>query len=240
MKKTLLILFILPAFYININAEKIPTVVTHDSIPEYYYLMYLKWNDTPARDSVLNTIPGILDKVDPKNYSDKAFIKTLNNVKILPRYTKETSNNFRFLFADSIRFKDNKKHVSAIMFQGTFMQRRLIDEILYITLDKSFESNTSADIMPLFNGGYEAMVQYLNEEINIPDNIAINEKNGHVLLGFVVNESGVIDKVKILESANDILDKEAYRLVKSMPAWKPGIKNGRIPVFLTIQLVFRP
>jgi len=239
MKKTLLILFsLLSVFYINAGRNK--TIATHDSIPDLHYQMYLKWNDSALRDSILNTIPDIRFGIEKNEYPKETFIKRIQGVKRLPRYTRETRNNFKFLFADSLRFKNNKKKVAAIVFQGSSVQRRFINEIMYITLDKSFDSNVTADMMPLYEGGYDAMIRYLNETISIPDGTDTVHQDGEVLLGFIVDESGSINKVKILESANDILDREAYRLVKSMPKWKPGLKNGNVPVFLTIQLVFRP
>ena len=49
---------------------------------------------------------------------------------------------------------------------------------------------------------------------------------GRVVTQFVVDKDGSITDVKVVRSLDPMLDKEAVRLVKSMPKWTPGKLNG--------------
>ncbi len=86
----------------------------------------------------------------------------------------------------------------------------------------------SVDEMPEFyRGGINGLVQYLSENIKYP--IIAREKGiqGRVIVQFVVNKDGSIEDAKIVRSVDPNLDKEALRVVMSMPKWKPGKKDGK-------------
>ena len=63
---------------------------------------------------------------------------------------------------------------------------------------------------------------------------------GRVLVGFVINKDGSVDEVKVVRSAHATLDAEAVRVVKAMPKWKPGKKDGKtVRVRYTLPLTFK-
>ena len=84
-----------------------------------------------------------------------------------------------------------------------------------------------AEIMPEFEGGIKKLFQYLSDNINYPKMAKDAGIQGTVYIQFTVGKTGEIKDVKILKSVNDLLDKEAVRVVKSMPNWKPGRQSGR-------------
>jgi TonB family protein len=51
---------------------------------------------------------------------------------------------------------------------------------------------------------------------------------GRVLVNFVINTDGSIDEVKILRSVHPVLNEEAMRVIKEMPKWQPGMKDGKV------------
>lgn len=64
--------------------------------------------------------------------------------------------------------------------------------------------------------------------------------SGVVCISYIVNEKGRIENIDILKGANEELDKIAYRLIKKMPRWKPGIKDGKaVKVKYNIPLNFK-
>lgn len=81
---------------------------------------------------------------------------------------------------------------------------------------------------PEFVGGQKAMYKYINENINYPENSKSKGIEGTVFVSFVVEKDGSTSDVKVLRGINDELNNEAFRLVKSMPKWKPGKQRGRI------------
>ena len=103
-----------------------------------------------------------------------------------------------------------------------------------------FTIHDSADQMPSFPGGPSALNSYLANEITYPA-ICINNKiQGRPIVQFVVERNGSISSAKIVRSVDPALDKEALRVISSMPKWNPGKKNG-VPVRVkyTIPVTFK-
>jgi protein TonB len=80
--------------------------------------------------------------------------------------------------------------------------------------------------MPEYPGGQAAMMKYISSSLVYPESAADREIEGKVLVSFVVDKTGKVGDVKIKKSVNKDLDKEAIRVVKGMPLWKPGMQAG--------------
>lgn len=82
--------------------------------------------------------------------------------------------------------------------------------------------------MPEFPGGIKAMMTFINQNISYPDEAKKQNKQGKAVVNFIVDTDGSICEVEILRSAgNEHLDKEAIRVVSSMPKWIPATKDGK-------------
>lgn len=80
--------------------------------------------------------------------------------------------------------------------------------------------------MPSFPGGNEALMKFLQDNVKYPVVAQENGVQGRVVVSFVVERDGSITDVKVVRSVDPSLDKEATRVVKSMPHWIPGKQNG--------------
>ena len=81
--------------------------------------------------------------------------------------------------------------------------------------------------MPEFNGGQLAMMEFLMNNMKYPQAAVKAKQQGKAIVGFVVRKDGTVSDVHITKSAGHaVLDEEAIRVVKSMPAWKPGKQKG--------------
>ena len=80
--------------------------------------------------------------------------------------------------------------------------------------------------MPSFPGGPSALMKYLSENIKYPVVAQENGVQGRVVVSFVVERDGSITDVKVARSVDPSLDREAMRVVRSMPHWIPGKQNG--------------
>ena len=110
---------------------------------------------------------------------------------------------------------------------------------------KHEEENKVFDIVeqqPLFPGGTAALMKYLSENTKYPVVAQENGVQGRVTVQFVVEKDGSISDVHVLRGVDPSLDKEAVRVVKSMPRWTPGKQNGitvrvnyRVPVLFRLQ-----
>ncbi len=95
--------------------------------------------------------------------------------------------------------------------------------------------------MPEFaNGGMAGLMQYLSKNIKYPTIAQENGTQGRVTVQFVVNRDGSIVDAKVLRGVDPYLDKEALRVINSMPKWKPGEQRGKpVRVKYTVPVIFR-
>jgi protein TonB len=98
------------------------------------------------------------------------------------------------------------------------------------------------ETMPEFpEGGIQGLMKYLSENIKYPVIAQENGIQGRVTCQFVVNKDGSIVDVVVVRSGGDpSLDKEAVRVLKTMPKWKPGKQRGKpVRVKYTVPVNFR-
>ena len=95
--------------------------------------------------------------------------------------------------------------------------------------------------MPESPGGQQALFKYLSENVKYPVIAQENGIQGRVICQFVVNKDGSIVDVEVVRSGGDpSLDKEAIRVIKSMPKWKPGKQRGKaVRVKYTVPVNFK-
>ena len=93
--------------------------------------------------------------------------------------------------------------------------------------------------MPVFTGGYKALLSYIASNIRYPVVCAELGVSGKVYVSFVVNEFGQVVDVKVLRSPDANLSKEALRVVNNMPQWTPGFQRDKaVRVAYTIPVNF--
>lgn len=93
---------------------------------------------------------------------------------------------------------------------------------------------------PEFPGGNGAMMKFLSENINYPVIAQENGIQGRVICNFVVERDGSITDVQVVRGVDPSLDREAMRVIKQMPRWKPGKQRGQaVRVRFTLPVVFR-
>lgn len=94
--------------------------------------------------------------------------------------------------------------------------------------DKIYDLD-KCDIKPEFPGGEGALLQFLAKSIKYPVEAQRLGKQGTVNISFVIEKDGMITNAKIVQSLYPSLDKEALRVINSMPKWTPGkLKDGTV------------
>ena len=99
----------------------------------------------------------------------------------------------------------------------------------------------AVEVMPKFKGGNKALMEYLMMNVKYPESAAKAKQQGRAVVGFVVRKDGTVSDVYIVKSTGyDVLDNEAMRVVKSMPAWEPGKQKGKpVDVKYFVPITFR-
>ncbi len=105
------------------------------------------------------------------------------------------------------------------------------------------EENKVFDVveqMPEYPGGQTALMEYLNKNIKYPVVAQENGVQGRVVVKFVVGTDGSVSDVQVVRSVDPSLDREAIRVVSSMPKWIPGKQNGQaVRVYYNLPVTFR-
>lgn len=93
-----------------------------------------------------------------------------------------------------------------------------------------------------FPGGRQALMKYLSENLVYPESAIENGLQGKCVLKFVVSKTGTISMVSVQRGVPDCpeCDAEAIRVIKAMPAWKPGQMNGKpVASYFNLPITFR-
>ncbi|MDE6304601.1 MAG: energy transducer TonB [Paramuribaculum sp.] len=103
--------------------------------------------------------------------------------------------------------------------------------------DKVFDA---VEEPPQFPGGEKALLKYVADNLRYPQLAIENNISGRVVVQFVVTKNGSIGEVKVVRSIDPDLDKEAIRVVKSLPKFQPGRQNGHaVNVWYTLPVRFQ-
>ena len=106
-----------------------------------------------------------------------------------------------------------------------------VDETVFVVVEN----------MPEFPGGQAELMKFLSQNVKYPALAQENGIQGRVVCQFVVERDGSIANVEVVRSSQDSsLDKEAVRVIKSMPKWTPGKQRGKpVRVKYTVPVNFK-
>jgi protein TonB len=146
---------------------------------------------------------------------------------------------------DSVKPEDQTKLITAVEAQDIILD----DQVTDLT-PKTIPESDVTDIppepfifveeMPVPLGGDEGLLRYIAENIIYPDVARENNIQGRVIVKFCVTSKGGIDMVTVMKGVDPALDEEAIRVVKTLPAFKPGKQGGKaVPVWYTVPIVFK-
>ena len=96
------------------------------------------------------------------------------------------------------------------------------------------------DVLPAFPGGLEGLMNFLGDNIRYPKRAEKNKVQGRVVVRFVVQKTGKVGQVKVVESVDDDLAEEAVRVCKKLPDFTPGRVNDEpVNVWYTLPVNFK-
>ena len=105
--------------------------------------------------------------------------------------------------------------------------------------EKVFESFNIGE-QPYFPGGEEALIGFIQKNMLYPKDAKENGVEGTVFVRFEVTKNGEIGETQITRTVDASLEYEALRIVKALPKWRPGKKDGKpVNVWLIVPVEFR-
>jgi protein TonB len=146
---------------------------------------------------------------------------------------------------DSVKPEDNVQLMTADEAQIEVKNEEVI-EIQTVVKEEIAEPEpepapfTVVEEMPEPPGGHRGLLQFIAENTRYPAVPQENNIQGTVTVKFCVTSKGGIDQVSILRGVDPELDAEAIRVVKSLPAFRPGKQGGvPVPVWFTVPIKFQ-
>jgi len=139
---------------------------------------------------------------------------------------------------------ESKVQISTATVEGTDEEHGMdiadLEQHKAIAEDTDKTVHTVVEQMPEFPGGTAELLKYLSQNIKYPAVAAENGISGRVMLKFVINKNGEVGQITVISGVDPLLDKEAVRVVSTMPKWIPGKQNGKaVNVYYTVPVVFR-
>ncbi len=104
-----------------------------------------------------------------------------------------------------------------IVFKFAEEDKVAADEQVFIKVEKS----------PEFPGGTEALNNFIRKNLRYPEELKESGISGMVIVSFTIDADGSIKDIKIVRGLDPLLDREAIRVIKLLPKWKPGMQNGK-------------
>lgn len=128
--------------------------------------------------------------------------------------------------------------------------KHLFTLILLLMVTVSFSQNTEEDnteksfvinaTRPQYDGGMPALANFLRDNLHFSEKDMGGLNAAKVIVRFTVEKTGEVTNVQVLKGVNEALNKEAVRIVKSMPYWIPGTQRGkRIRSPMSLPISFR-
>jgi len=100
----------------------------------------------------------------------------------------------------------------------------------------------NAQVMPQFPGGQNGLDNYVNNNIDYPQQAIDDNTSGTIRVSFVIDENGKVKNAHLIgnQKLGNGLDEEALKVINRMPSWKPGKVNGKnVKIRLELPISFQ-
>lgn len=197
---------------------------------QYHLLKFTNYKTTAVLYNYFNvlSLKNRINMMNKKRTNSSAKVKYLLLLPLtvalvfLGNNSAEASN----LAKKTAMVSDNKSTLNIKIVDGpTESDNMSQDEKKYKTADGE-EVLTVCDELPIFPGGMQKLFQYLGENIQYPEEAQKNEIEETIILAFFILKDGSVSEIKVLKGENELLKKEAIRVVEAMPKWTPGKQKG--------------
>jgi protein TonB len=145
---------------------------------------------------------------------------------------------------DSVKPEEAVQLMSADQAQIEVRDADVVEEVAVVAEEVQEDVDAAepfvvVEEMPMFPGGEVALLAFISDHTQYPEVAKENNIQGKVIVRFCVTSKGGVDKVEILKSVDPELDKEAIRVVKTLPTFKPGKQGGKpVPVWFMVPINF--
>jgi TonB family protein len=170
---------------------------------------------------------------DYKSYNDKASGETMSS---------DTSSSRPIVHADTAVTNASSPISTTVARKKGKWSIKMPDNSGTVKIEKDREGvYTRAEAMPEFPGGQTALDNYVNNNIEYPEQAIDNNTSGTIKVSFVIDERGKVQDAHVIGTRlGNGLDEQALRVVSNMPTWKPGkVKGKNVKTRLELPIAFQ-
>lgn len=179
-----------------------------------------------ANDSVMSDSEGSLAFFNDNNYNERAEDMAVADTAA---YEEDNSDI-------AMEYEEDEVAKEVAMLRAASREYEEEQPLQNEEADKVFDV---VEQMPSFPGGEAALMKFLSSNVHYPVVAEENGIQGRVVLTFVIERDGSISDVKVVKSVDPSLDKEAVRVIQSMPQWRAGTQDGKpVRVKYTMTVTF--
>ena len=145
---------------------------------------------------------------------------------------------------DSVKPEDNAQLMTADQATETVVNEEFFEAVEEVKeevqeVEAEPEPFVVVEEMPMFPGGDAELLKYIGEHTNYPEVAKENNIQGRVIVRFCVTAKGSVSQISVLKGVDPELDKEAMRVVSTLPPFKPGKQGGKpVPVWYMVPITF--
>ena len=201
----------------------------------------VKNDDDQSSDVEIITIKGKVFDIDDKSPIVGAVVKVAGSTK-----GAVTDKEGNFSLEASVGARIEVMYVGYETYSVGISKAYAKDREYMIALNKEGSERNNGQVfdvvetMPQFPGGAPALFEFLSKNIKYPAEAEKADKQGRVIVTFVVGKDGSISDARVVKSVDPLLDAEALRVINAMPNWTPGTQSGRtVNVKYTVPITFR-
>jgi len=161
-----------------------------------------------------------------------------------PEGMKEILRNVAPVVTTDTSFLSTKLMTADELIQDT-KNKDIADTIAFIPTDDNVTNTTPDPVvwveeMPMYPGGIEELMSYVSQNLKYPEEARNLNIQGKVIIKFVVNTDGSVDRAQVVKGIDQSLDNEALRVVNSLPKFRAGRQNGiPVPVWFVMPITFK-
>ncbi len=211
-----------------LNNVKYPEISARKGIQGKVYVRFII---TKTGDVVQATI---MRSLDP--YCDAEALRVINGMsKWTPgkqiKEGKEEAVDVYYVMPITFKLTNEKTNV---------VNKNISNQKSTNKKNTSESTYTVVDEMPQFPGGEAALLEHIFKNLKYPIQSQKNGVQGKVYVRITISENGDVEKAQIMRSLDTYCDKEALRVISSLPKWIPGKQNGvNVPVYYVIPIIFK-
>ncbi|MBR5687796.1 MAG: TonB family protein [Prevotella sp.] len=221
------VLFVLPVIAISLalNAKTVTTYLPVESSDGV----------VPAVEETNSVAPVLQEPLTTDDDGDVLYIvdgKQMTDISGIP---SDDIKSITYLKGDKARLFGYSRDV--IIVELKKKAKELSDVSPDVAAEPVYEN---CEKMPEFEGGMPALANYMKENVCYPKEAFEANVQGRVLVSFIINENGEVSDASIMQGVEEHLDKEALRVISTMPNWSPGLQDGKpVKVRYTLPVNFR-